>query len=83
VYILLPVCEVTLDCFYVGPLEVCIFLKFAGHLSNYLVFAGIRVSLYNAVTEEQTDKLVAYIREFVEKEVAVGAGPALLEVDEQ
>jgi hypothetical protein len=35
------------------------------------------------VTEEQTDKLVAYIREFVEKEVAAGAGPALLEVDEQ
>lgn len=26
---------------------------------------GIRVSLYNAVTEEQTDKLVAYMREFI------------------
>jgi len=27
---------------------------------------GIRVSLYNAITEEQTDKIVAYIRRFVE-----------------
>nr|GAT44029.1 predicted protein [Mycena chlorophos] len=27
---------------------------------------GIRVSLYNAVTEEQVDAMVAYIREFIE-----------------
>ena len=39
----------------------------------YLISAGIRVSLYNAVTEEQTDKLVAYIKEFVEKEAVVAA----------
>jgi len=30
---------------------------------------GIRVSLYNAVTEEWTDQVVAYIREFIEQEV--------------
>jgi len=29
---------------------------------------GIRVSLYNAITEEQVDKIVAYIREFIEGE---------------
>ena len=28
---------------------------------------GIRISLYNAITEEQTDKVVAYIRQFVEE----------------
>lgn len=28
---------------------------------------GIRVSLYNAITEEQTDKIVAYIRQFLEE----------------
>ena len=53
---------------------------------TYLISAGIRVSLYNAVTEEQTDKLVAYIREFVEKEAAaagIGPRPAPLEVEEQ
>jgi hypothetical protein len=31
---------------------------------------GIRVTLYNAITVEQTEKLVAYIREFVEQEAA-------------
>lgn len=52
----------------------------------YLIssFAGIRVSLYNAITEEQTYKLVAYIREFVEKEATANAAQAaLLEVEEQ
>jgi phosphoserine aminotransferase len=29
---------------------------------------GLRASLYNAITEEQTDKLVAYIREFIESQ---------------
>ncbi|KII88633.1 hypothetical protein PLICRDRAFT_176198 [Plicaturopsis crispa FD-325 SS-3] len=33
----------------------------AGHRS----VGGIRVSLYNAVTEEDTDKLVAFIKEFI------------------
>lgn len=28
---------------------------------------GIRISLYNAITEEQTDKIIAYIRQFVEE----------------
>ena len=27
---------------------------------------GIRVSLYNAITEEQTDRIVAYMHQFVE-----------------
>ncbi|KDQ60744.1 hypothetical protein JAAARDRAFT_151420 [Jaapia argillacea MUCL 33604] len=31
---------------------------------------GIRVSLYNAITEEETDKLVEYIKEFVAAESA-------------
>ncbi|KAF7777571.1 hypothetical protein Agabi119p4_3643 [Agaricus bisporus var. burnettii] len=29
---------------------------------------GIRISLYNAITEEQTEKLVKYMREFVESQ---------------
>lgn len=32
------------------------------------MFAGIRVSLYNAVTEADTDKLVTYIKEFLSAE---------------
>lgn len=28
---------------------------------------GIRASLYNAVTEEEVDKLVAYMHEFIEQ----------------
>jgi phosphoserine aminotransferase len=35
-------------------------------LLSYSSIGGIRASLYNAVTEEQVDKLVAYIAEFVE-----------------
>ena len=31
---------------------------------------GIRVSLYNAVTEEDVDKLCLYVKEFIEKESA-------------
>jgi phosphoserine aminotransferase len=42
--------------------------------------AGIRISLYNAITEEQTDKLVQYIREFVEQEAA---SAACVDVEEQ
>jgi len=34
-------------------------------LKGHRSVGGIRVSLYNAVTEEQVDKLVAYIREFI------------------
>lgn len=30
-----------------------------------IFFTGVRVSLYNAITEEQTDQLVGYIDEFV------------------
>lgn len=36
--------------------------------TNNSVLAGIRVSLYNAVTEEQTDKLVAFMNEFIAEE---------------
>jgi phosphoserine aminotransferase len=27
--------------------------------------AGLRVSLYNAITEEETNTLIAYIKEFI------------------
>ncbi|KAK2460621.1 hypothetical protein APHAL10511_007091 [Amanita phalloides] len=37
-------------------------------LKGHRSLGGIRVSLYNAVTEEQTDKLVSYMREFVLRE---------------
>ncbi|KAG7452627.1 phosphoserine aminotransferase [Guyanagaster necrorhizus] len=33
-------------------------------LKGHRSVGGIRVSLYNAITEEQTDRLVAYIRQF-------------------
>lgn len=33
-------------------------------LTFFLSLSGIRASLYNAITEEQTEKLVDYIREF-------------------
>ena len=33
-------------------------------LTTILTLLGIRVSLYNAITEEQVDKLVAFIREY-------------------
>lgn len=39
--------------------------------SSYLYrrsVGGIRVSLYNAISEEQTDQLVSYIREFLTEE---------------
>ncbi|EGN95374.1 hypothetical protein SERLA73DRAFT_186313 [Serpula lacrymans var. lacrymans S7.3] len=36
-------------------------------LKGHRSIGGIRVSLYNAITEEQTDKLVAYIFDFVEQ----------------
>ncbi|KAF8162888.1 pyridoxal phosphate-dependent transferase [Crassisporium funariophilum] len=36
-------------------------------LKGHRSVGGIRVSLYNAITEEQTDKLVTYIREFLEE----------------
>lgn len=53
-------------------------------LKGHRSVGGIRVSLYNAITEEQTYKLVAYIREFVEKEATANAAQAaLLEVEEQ
>ena len=29
---------------------------------------GIRVSLYNAITEEETDKLIEYMQSFIEEE---------------
>jgi phosphoserine aminotransferase len=29
---------------------------------------GIRVSLYNAITEDQTDQLIEYIKAFVKQE---------------
>jgi len=35
---------------------------------NFRSVGGIRVSLYNAVEEDETDKLVEYMREFVESE---------------
>lgn len=34
-------------------------------LKGHRSVGGIRVSLYNAITEEQTDQLVAYIRDFL------------------
>lgn len=37
-------------------------------LKGHRSVGGIRVSLYNAVTEEWTDQLVAYMREFIAKE---------------
>ncbi|KAF5387095.1 hypothetical protein D9615_001910 [Tricholomella constricta] len=37
-------------------------------LKGHRSVGGIRVSLYNSVTEEWTDQLVAYIREFIEVE---------------
>ncbi|KAF9533530.1 phosphoserine aminotransferase [Crepidotus variabilis] len=37
-------------------------------LKGHRSVGGIRVSLYNAVTEEEVDKLVAYIREFIQEE---------------
>ncbi|KAF9452304.1 phosphoserine aminotransferase [Macrolepiota fuliginosa MF-IS2] len=37
-------------------------------LKGHRSVGGIRISLYNAITEEQTDKLVAYIREFLESQ---------------
>ncbi|PPQ65315.1 hypothetical protein CVT24_011442 [Panaeolus cyanescens] len=37
-------------------------------LKGHRSVGGIRVSLYNAITEEQTDKLVEYIREFIAQE---------------
>lgn len=46
-----------------------------GYNAN-VTFIGIRISLYNAITEEQTDKLVAYIREFVAQEPGVQTLPA-------
>jgi len=39
-------------------------------LKGHRSAGGIRVSLYNAITEEQTDTLVAYIREFLKQEAA-------------
>ncbi|KAJ3509399.1 hypothetical protein NLJ89_g5239 [Agrocybe chaxingu] len=40
-------------------------------LKGHRSVGGIRVSLYNAITEEQVDKLVAYIREFIQQEPGV------------
>lgn len=37
--------------------------------SLILCLIGIRVSLYNAVTEEQVDTLVKYMEDFVANEV--------------
>ncbi|KIK59817.1 hypothetical protein GYMLUDRAFT_169145 [Collybiopsis luxurians FD-317 M1] len=34
-------------------------------LKGHRSVGGIRISLYNAITEEQTDKLVAYMKEFI------------------
>lgn len=34
----------------------------------YSSVGGIRISLYNAITEEQTDQLVTYIRDFLAEE---------------
>ncbi|KAF8061618.1 pyridoxal phosphate-dependent transferase [Lyophyllum atratum] len=42
-------------------------------LKGHRSVGGIRVSLYNAVTEEWTDQLVAYIREFIAEESATPA----------
>ncbi|KDR81840.1 hypothetical protein GALMADRAFT_60050 [Galerina marginata CBS 339.88] len=36
-------------------------------LKGHRSVGGIRVSLYNAITEEQTDKLVAYMQEYIEQ----------------
>ncbi|CAA7265367.1 unnamed protein product [Cyclocybe aegerita] len=40
-------------------------------LKGHRSVGGIRVSLYNAITEEQVDKLVAYIREFIQQEPGI------------
>lgn len=37
-------------------------------LKGHRSVGGIRASLYNAVTEEETGKLVQYMREFIESE---------------
>jgi phosphoserine aminotransferase len=34
-------------------------------ITDAILVLGIRVSLYNAVTEEQTDTLVAYMKDFL------------------
>ncbi|ETW85995.1 hypothetical protein HETIRDRAFT_44105 [Heterobasidion irregulare TC 32-1] len=39
-------------------------------LKGHRSVGGIRVSLYNAVTEEETDKLVSYMKEFIAQEAS-------------
>lgn len=41
--------------------------------SLIIVLAGIRVSLYNAITEEQSDTLVQYMNGFVTEETKATA----------
>lgn len=55
-----------------GLLEVSCFLTPVDGLycgvQVLILSAGIRVSLYNAITEDETDKLARYIHEFIDKE---------------
>ena len=49
------------------------FLSFIPTLESWsqaahFLMIGIRVSLYNAITEEETDKLCRYIKEFIDQE---------------
>ena len=48
-----------------GKLPICLSSDIATHCA-----LGIRVSLYNAVTEEETDKLVSYMKEFIAQEAS-------------
>lgn len=38
------------------------------HIHYLSSVGGIRASLYNAITEAQVDKLIAYIQEFILKQ---------------
>jgi phosphoserine aminotransferase len=42
-------------------------------LKGYRTVGGIRASIYNAITEEEVDRLVDYVKEFVEAEKAARA----------
>ncbi|KAI0079879.1 phosphoserine aminotransferase [Panus rudis PR-1116 ss-1] len=44
-------------------------------LKGHRSVGGIRISLYNAITEDDTDKLEKYIKEFIEQETAAKNQP--------
>ncbi len=46
-------------------------------LSSFVLtpLLGVRVSLYNAVTEQEVDKLIAYMTRFLAESASVEAAP--------